>query len=354
MQVLGVSPDAVAANAAFARRYGFPFPLLSDVTRAICLAYATCPANQAEPVKRITYVIGPGGRIVHVIDKLNATEHPLAVLRHLYEARGENKRPATLVYALGTLGYDFGAAARHDLLAQAMAPANPYVQPYLLRYLNDYPQAAEQIIWTLNLDKTPLYALRPVGSFADDAYQEFWDFLNDQITEGVEHISVPGVMRGSAILTSGHVVPVIEPIVHGMYSWTTAALVAAVYGDDANPAVTVALGHFLDRVYAELPNRGQISQERALNYAVTNALQASQVFQRAAAEQLQLKSIEAEPSVICRPDADCWDVKLTFFEPGKRFRRAEKIYRYTIDVSDVIPVPVGETRSWHVYTPVIV
>ena len=42
MQILGASCDPVEANAAFAARFGFPFPLLSDADRQTCLAYGAC------------------------------------------------------------------------------------------------------------------------------------------------------------------------------------------------------------------------------------------------------------------------------------------------------------------------
>jgi hypothetical protein len=29
--------------------------------------------------------------------------------------------------------------------------------------------------------------------------------------------------------------------------------------------------------------------------------------------------------------------------------QARKVYRFTVDVSDLVPVTVGEPRSWHVY-----
>ncbi|HXQ73399.1 MAG TPA: hypothetical protein VN844_23055, partial [Pyrinomonadaceae bacterium] len=62
-----------------------------------------------------------------------------------------------------------------------------------------------------------------------------------------------------------------------------------------------------------------------------------------------LDSITTEKSPICRPDSDCWDVKLTFFNPARRLDQAREIYRLTIDVSDVVPVTVGQVRRWQVY-----
>ncbi|MCP4549327.1 MAG: peptidase S8, partial [bacterium] len=62
-----------------------------------------------------------------------------------------------------------------------------------------------------------------------------------------------------------------------------------------------------------------------------------------------LDQIDVERSPICRPESDCWDVKLTFFNPTKRIEQARVVYRFTIDVSDVVPVTVGPVRHWHVY-----
>lgn len=57
--------------------------------------------------------------------------------------------------------------------------------------------------------------------------------------------------------------------------------------------------------------------------------------------------IEVEKSPFCRINSDCWDVKLKFFDP-ENGRRARKVYLFTIDVSDRIPVTLGQIRSWSV------
>jgi len=86
-----------------------------------------------------------------------------------------------------------------------------------------------------------------------------------------------------------------------------------------------------------------------MNFAGTNAFQAFAVFEQAVKDHLVLDSIETERSPVCRPDSDCWDVKLTFFDPDHRLTVARRVYRFTIDVSDVIPVTVEEVRSWAIY-----
>jgi cyanobactin maturation PatA/PatG family protease len=84
---------------------------------------------------------------------------------------GEAKKPQ-LVYALGKLGYDFGTEARRDSLAQAMTGEanNPLLPNHLLSYLDASPYDASSVIWTLNLDATPIYAILPMGPFGADAY----------------------------------------------------------------------------------------------------------------------------------------------------------------------------------------
>ena len=101
----------------------------------------------------------------------------------------------------------------------------------------------------------------------------------------------------------------------------------------------------MNRIYYDLRNLGTTSQDRALNFASTNAFQAAQTFAQAVGAGYELDSITVEKSPFCRLDSDCWDVKLKFFDP-ENSRRAKKIYRFTIDVSDTIPVTLGEVRSW--------
>ena len=90
-------------------------------------------------------------------------------------------------------------------------------------------------------------------------------------------------------------------------------------------------------------------QERALNFAATNAFQADEAFADARARDMELNTIGVEKSPICRPGADCWDIKLTFFDPNRKSEVAQRVTRYTVDVSDVVPVTVGQKRTWNIY-----
>jgi len=281
----------------------------------------------------------------------------------------QGKPPATaesdnagLVYALGELGYDFGTEARRDSVAQEMdlnphdeSPGpNPDDPTQFLAYLKRCPWSASSVIWTLNLDATAIYAIDPsFHPFASIAYERFREFLEGQLRGAIERVSVPGVVAGRKTLLRGQTVPVVWPDVRGLYSWTTEALVKAVRdskGAKKKDGLEEAeVANFLERVYYEVRNLGIAPQERAVNYAATNAFQLTFIYERALMENLKLDTIEVEKSPICRPQSDCWDVKLTFFNPGKRLEAARVVYRFTVDVSDVLPVIVGKVRHWHIY-----
>jgi peroxiredoxin Q/BCP len=81
--VLGVSFDDVAANAAFAKKFQFDYPLLCDTDRKIGVAYGAADDASAGSPKRISYLIGKDGRIRKAYPKVAAAEHPEEVLKDL-------------------------------------------------------------------------------------------------------------------------------------------------------------------------------------------------------------------------------------------------------------------------------
>jgi cyanobactin maturation PatA/PatG family protease len=269
--------------------------------------------------------------------------------------------PPQMVFALGQLSYDFGTEARRDSILQHMdgPHANPHDPGQLLKYLDDNPWEAASILWTLNFDQTSIYAIVAQGSFASEVGKRLCQFLGETAKGEVERVSIPGVIAGKALLLNGQVVPVIVPELRGVYSWTTSALLEAVCGKapagnaaratkEAYAKKAHGVRGFLDRVYYELRNLGVTPQERAINYVATNALQVEQIYESALKEEMELDGIDVERSPICRPDSDCWDVKLLFFTPKDPLRTSRRVHRFTVDVSDVVPVMVGEVRSWFV------
>lgn len=253
------------------------------------------------------------------------------------------------IYVLGQIGYDLRSETRRDSLQQHTG-TNVTDPLQLAALLQRDPSFATSVTWTLNVDATPVYAIHPVGAFAARAYERLREFLVEQVNGSVERVSIPGTIGGIASLISGMQVPIIVPELRGMYSWSTSSLVASVSGEKAaSSSVAEGVQAFLERVYYELRNLGITPQDRAMNFAATNAFQVGQVYGDALREGLHLDKIEVERSPICKPGSDCWDVKLTFFHPSRRLEQARAIYRFTVDVGDVVPVTVGKVRKWHVY-----
>lgn len=83
MQILGASFDTVAENAKFAEDNQFPFPLLCDVDRQIGMAYGPCDGPDAKNARRMTFVIGPDGKLLQVHAQVHARQHPAELLKTL-------------------------------------------------------------------------------------------------------------------------------------------------------------------------------------------------------------------------------------------------------------------------------
>jgi PatG C-terminal/Subtilase family/PatG Domain len=269
------------------------------------------------------------------------------------------------VYALGHLGYDLITEARCDSLVQRIAGVNSkfphrglaFDHANMLAYLDKNPWDAQSIEWTLTQDGTPIYAIRPAGPFAAKAYDYLREFLAEQEKGEIERVSIPAALDGKARLLNGQVVPVLVPEIRGMYSWTTGAMVKALVGEaPADGAATdghaeyhkkrAGIHNFLERVYHEARNLGIMPQERALNFVATNAFEVGEIYAAAVKEHMELDGISVSRSPICRPESDCWDVEVSFFYPERQVQTVRKVYRFTVDVSDTVPVTVGTTRSW--------
>lgn len=119
--------------------------------------------------------------------------------------------------------------------------------------------------------------------------------------------------------------------------------------EEDKEALLLSFSKLLERIYYELRNKGVSAQERAINYAATNTTNIMEMLQDAEKEHLFLNKISVEESPICRPESECWDVVFEFFDPRKRLETSRKLYRSTIDVSDLIPVTIGELRNWYAY-----
>jgi PatG Domain len=198
------------------------------------------------------------------------------------ECNSKNQ-PLQKIYALGTIGYDLVSESRKDSLASEMDAGanNPAATADLIAHLLDKPYEAESIIWTLNLDMTPIYAIQPAGGFSETAYERLFEFLDEQqhvsarnseeraSDEIVSIVALAGLVCGKVRLSSGQIIPVVDPEIRGLKSWNAPALVRAAIGNPPegdegaltayNSAVFV-LNDLNSRIYYEHRNLGLLGQ----------------------------------------------------------------------------------------------
>jgi cyanobactin maturation PatA/PatG family protease len=266
-----------------------------------------------------------------------------------------------LVYAIGKIGSAYESDSKKDAMQQYAKQQDPtldLMQPAsLVKHLKAHPFTIDGIVWTLELDGTPIYAIKPENAYARLTGERLLALFERQISDASHLVSIPGIASGQVRLQSGQTVPTVDPGGAPIFSWTVDSLVKAVLGE--RPQITAdqeqydrrraEISNFLQRVYYEVRNLGQNPQERAMNFAATTAYKLGDIFADAVRTDLALDRMEVEKSPFARPGSDCWDVKLTFFSPTKRLEQARKVYRFTIDVSTVAPVQIGDARSWYVY-----
>ena len=78
--LFGISPDSAQSHARFRAKHDLPFPLLVDEDHAVAEAYGVWVEKSMYGktymgVERSTFVIGPDGRIEHVLRKVKPAEH---------------------------------------------------------------------------------------------------------------------------------------------------------------------------------------------------------------------------------------------------------------------------------------
>jgi peroxiredoxin Q/BCP len=81
--VLGMSFDPPADNAAFAKKFRLPYKLLSDPGGAVAKLYGAFDPQSPTYAKRNTYIIGPDGKVEHVIEKVQPKFHAQQLLEKL-------------------------------------------------------------------------------------------------------------------------------------------------------------------------------------------------------------------------------------------------------------------------------
>jgi peroxiredoxin Q/BCP len=75
----------VEANAAFAKKNDFRFPLLSDLDRSVALAYGACQDLKAAWPDRVSFLVDEQGQIARIYDRVDPRDHPASVLAEIID-----------------------------------------------------------------------------------------------------------------------------------------------------------------------------------------------------------------------------------------------------------------------------
>lgn len=80
IEVFGVSPDSVRSHRKFREKYGLPYRLLADEGHRVAEAFGVWVEKSAMGrtymgVERSSFVIGPDGRVEHVLERVKPAEH---------------------------------------------------------------------------------------------------------------------------------------------------------------------------------------------------------------------------------------------------------------------------------------
>jgi cyclic patellamide precursor peptide PatG len=163
-------------------------------------------------------------------------------------------------------------------------------------------------------------------------------------------------LAGQVALYDGQIVDAVIPDLRGLFAWDTDNYVVAVKAAVAKAKPNVDdkvldrdMRRFFGKIQFSIRNRGMSAEERAINAAATNAFNISDVIVEAGEEGLTLRDVGVERSPLSRPGSEYFDVLLTFFDPERRGERAPLRAPFTIDVSDTVPVQIGDPVTWHEY-----
>jgi peroxiredoxin Q/BCP len=88
IEVFGVSPDSVKSHQKFREKYDLPYRLLADEGHHVADEYGvwvekTYMGRTYMGVERSSFIIGPDGRVEHVLERVKPAEHVDLVLEAL-------------------------------------------------------------------------------------------------------------------------------------------------------------------------------------------------------------------------------------------------------------------------------
>jgi peroxiredoxin Q/BCP len=80
VEIYGVSFDDPATNAAFVQAEAFPFRLLSDRSREFTVRVGAADSTSAPVARRVSYLVGPDGKVRQVYAAVNPASHAKDIL----------------------------------------------------------------------------------------------------------------------------------------------------------------------------------------------------------------------------------------------------------------------------------
>ncbi len=89
--LLGISPDTPKAQKKFSEKFSLPFSLLADADKKVATAFGVMKeknmyGKKVIGVARTTFVIGSGGKIEHIFEKVRPEGHAEEVLAYLKQS----------------------------------------------------------------------------------------------------------------------------------------------------------------------------------------------------------------------------------------------------------------------------
>jgi hypothetical protein len=263
-----------------------------------------------------------------------------------------------LVYAIGICGFRYPSAVRENSLVDRLRQVNPLaagkIPPISDTVMSDFLTAtahgepspsqwgehlpvAEDVIWILQQETTPIYALKPEGPFAVWIYAKLAAALRPNAEHWHYHIAVAGRLSGSSVkLSGGKELPVLVPNYRSMFSMGLKFELRA----KREPTSSAAFISFAKDAYGYVINPGDFPKRRAENYALSIFLQATLsegAIRPLVQNEYRISEIAAKPAPNA-PDGTLWDVTISLKSANSQ-NKGE--WRGTIETSDICPMIVG-------------
>lgn len=83
-EIVGVSLDSIQSHDRFAKKYGLPFPLISDKDKRIATAYGVL-RDIGLSTNRVTFIIDKNGKVAKIFPKVDISKHTEEVVAALKE-----------------------------------------------------------------------------------------------------------------------------------------------------------------------------------------------------------------------------------------------------------------------------